>query len=74
MKSYLTRGLPLAGALLLAVTPMAGAWNLVSKINADARQMPGGPTTTTVSLTSIQAGFTVEALPVVCSGRFPTPS
>ncbi|MBO6277441.1 MAG: hypothetical protein J6N20_08440 [Pseudomonas sp.] len=49
MKSYLTRGLPLAGALLLAVTPMAGAWNLVSKINADARQMPGGPTTQVVA-------------------------
>ena len=39
----------LAATLMLAVVPAQGAWNLVNKINADARQMPGAPSNVVVA-------------------------
>lgn len=46
MNKLLNAALPLAA--LLYMVP-ASAWNLVNSINADARQMPGGGTTTVVA-------------------------
>ena len=51
----------LAATLLLAVAPVAGAWNLVSKINADARQMPRAPSTVVVASGTASARYQVSA-------------
>lgn len=60
-----------AAVLLLAVVPVAGAWNLVSKINADARQMPGAPSTVVVASGAASAhlsGMTLYPGRVFCAG------